>query len=229
MKKMFFAAMVAAALPLVAQTAAPCDVHSITVTGSGSATVAPDRVTFTVGVFTNAPTVSEAYKTNNEKTRRVVKSLKDLGVTDTEIQTSNFEIQTAYDDYPQRKAHGYNVSNNVTVTRENPKMVSDLLNAAVEAGANEARGVSFFVADPKPTRERAIERAVNDARVQAEKLASATGATLGRVLQVTTTELPAALGYAKNAVAEAITVMAPAIESGVETITYSVTITYELK
>lgn len=227
MRKMFFAVGFAA-LPLFAQTP-PCDVHSITVSGTGTATVVPDRVSFTVGVFTNAPTVGEAYKTNSAKTQKVIKALEDLGVKQTEIQTSNFSIQTAYEVDGPRKQRGFNVTNSVTVTREDPKAASDLLNAAVEAGANEAGALSFFAADPRAARDRAIERAMDNARAQAEKLAATAGATLGKVTRITTVNENEVTPYSKNAVAESITVTSAIVESGVETISYSVTVTYELK
>jgi uncharacterized protein YggE len=218
------------ALPLLADP--PCDVHSVTVTGTGTAKIIPDRVSFTVGVFTNSPSVSEAFKGNNQKTHRVVDALKQRGVKDTEIQTSNFSIASAWDDYPARKRNGYNVSNNVTVTREDPRAVSELIQAAVEAGANEASGVTFYNSDPSATRDRAIERAVKDARMQAEKLAAVTGSTLGRATMISTADLANINGWMRNnSVAEAITVTAsgPAIEAGTNTVNYSVTITYELK
>src|SRR3954452_18953369 len=126
------------ALPVLAD--APCDLHSITVTGTGTAKVVPDRVSFTVGVFTNSASVSEAFKGNNEKTHRVVEALKQRGVKATEIQTSNFSIATAYDNYAAHKQTGYNITNSVTVTREDPKSAGDLIAVAVEAGANEANG-----------------------------------------------------------------------------------------
>lgn len=112
--------------------------------------VAPDRVAFTVGVFTNAPTVSAAFTANNEKTQRVIAALKARGVKPAEIQTSNFAIGAA-DEYvlsATNKKQGYNVMNNVTVTREDPSAVSDLIHSTVDAGANEARNLRFFVADP---------------------------------------------------------------------------------
>jgi len=222
-------ALVFVSLPLFAETP-PCDQHTVTVTGTGSVKIAPDRVSFTVGVFTNAPTVSEAFKTNNAKTHSVVDALKKHGVKDAEIQTSNFSIQTAYDvDSMKRTHYGYNVSNNVTVTREDPKSVSELIQAAVDAGANEANGVSFFNSDQNVARDAAIERAVKDARLQAEKIVAAAGGVLGKALAVTTNAVPSV--YPFNSVTEMITVtaQAPAIEAGSNTVTYSATITYELK
>jgi uncharacterized protein YggE len=106
----------------------------------------------------------------------------------------------------------------------------------VEAGANEANGVTFFNSDPTQARDRAIERAVKDARVQAEKLAAATASTLGRATMVSTMpsggDMSNVNGWMRlNTVAEAITVTgsAPAIEAGTSTISYNVTITYELR
>jgi uncharacterized protein YggE len=221
-----------AALPMFGSEPV-CDVHSITVTGNGTAKIAPDRVSFSVGVNTTTPTVTEAFNTNNEKTARVVAALKARGVLDAEIQTSNFSISTDYDNYSgRRKVIGYIVTNMVTVTRENPKGAADLIAVAVNAGANEANGVTFFNADPAASRDRAIERAVRDARAQADKLAGVTGVTLGRVLTITTAEVPTSPSMNNNSYrSQYITVTAesPAIEAGTNIISYSVTITYELK
>jgi uncharacterized protein YggE len=220
------------ALPALADP--PCDVHTITVTGNGSAKVVPDRVSFTVGVFTNSASVREAFKGNNEKTHRVVEALKQRGVKDTEIQTSNFSIGSAYDEMA-RKKNGFNVTNSVTVTREDPKSAGDLIAVAVEAGANEASGVTFFNSDPTSTRDRAIERAVKDARLQAEKLAAATGSTLGRATMISTAlsgaDMSNVNGWMRLNTVEGVnmTGSAPAIETGTSTISYNVTITYELR
>jgi uncharacterized protein YggE len=235
MTRMKIVLIAAACLALPVLGEPPCDIHSITVTGAGTAKIAPDRASFTVGVITNSPSVSEAFRGNNEKTHQVVDALKQRGVKDTEIQTSNFSIASAYDVSTGSKKIEYNVINSVTVTREDPKAVSDLIAAAVEAGANEANGVTFFNSDPTSTRDRAIERAVKDARAQAEKLAAATGSTLGRATIISTMptggDLSNVNGWMRlNTMQEAITVTAaPAIESGTSTIAYSVTITYELR
>ena len=223
-----FVAIAFVSLPLLAQMPTPCDQHSITVTGTGSAKIVPDRVAFTVGVFTNAPTVSEAFKTNNEKTHAVVNALKSHGVKDAEIQTSNFSIATAYDTDAARTRHGYNVSNTVTVTREDPNSVSELIQAAVDAGANEANGITFFNSDQNAARDRAIERAVKDARMQAEKIAAGVGGVVGKSLNVTTGAVyPNSFSF--QATQELTVTAAPAVEIGTNTVTYSVTVTYELK
>jgi uncharacterized protein YggE len=186
-------------------------------------------VSFTVGVATSAKTVRDAFRANNAKTHAVIDALKKAGVSDSEIQTTNFSIDQPYDAETRKRLDEFLVSNNVTVTRRDPSSVSDLLQAAIDAGANQAGGLVFFVAHPAAARDEALAAAYADARGRAEKLAAAAKRMLGAATVITTVPMP--YGYAQNNVAEAITVSAdtPAIETGVTRITETVTVTFELK
>ena len=140
----------------------------ITVTGTGAARAVPDHVSFTVGVVTTSGSIAQSFHSNNEKTDRVVRALKGHGVKDEEIQTSNFTIDSPYDPRTQAKSTSlYMVMNNVTVTRDDPKSVSDLIQVAIDAGANSASNLVFFNTNPTAARDRAIELAIRDARAQA--------------------------------------------------------------
>jgi uncharacterized protein len=213
--------------------AVPCDdPNTIVVTGTGTALIVPDRVSFTVGVVTSSASVATAFQSNNEKTNAIVRALKRRQVRDTEIQTSNFSVDSPWDPETQRKSSRvYVVTNSVTVTREDPKAVSELIQAAIDAGANSASNLTFFNSNPAAARDRAIELAVRDARAQAEKLATSVGRGVGAALQISTTFVPRMPGWRNNAVSEAITVTAaaPTIEAGTNEVTYSVTVTWELK
>jgi uncharacterized protein YggE len=132
-----------------------------------------------MGVVTASPSVANAFRSNNEKTNRIIEALKRRGVRDAEIQTSNFTIDSPWDPQTQRKStNHYLVSNSVTVTREDPKTVSELIQLAVDAGANSASN-----SNPAAARDRAIELAIRDARAQAEKIATAVGRTVGAALR----------------------------------------------
>jgi uncharacterized protein YggE len=210
---------------------APCDVKTVVVTGSGVARVLPDRVSFTVGVATSAPTVAEAFAKNNTKTRKVIDALKSRGIAAADVQTSNFSIDSPWDPKTQQKRPDlFLVANSVTVTVREIAAVSGLIQAAVDAGANQAGNLRFFTADPRAARDRAIELATADARAQAEKLAAATGHTLGAAMAISTGFATPDYPMRNNAVMETITVTAAAdIEGGSDSVGYSVTITYELK
>lgn len=205
--------------------------QTVTVTGTGSAKVVPDRVSFTVGVSTEKASVRESFTENNAKTGRVVAALRALGVTDTEIQTSNFSIHSPYDPRLERENPSrFVVTNSVTVTRQNPEGVSDLLQAAVDAGANQAGQLNFFVADPTAGRDEALDRAYRDAQAQAARLAAAAKRSLGDVVSITAVPMMRT-PYDMNVASEAIAVTGggPAIETGVARFHYSVMVTYDLR
>lgn len=180
----------ASAVVSVAQPAAPprhemMRPETISVTGTGRSNVAPDRVTFTLGVQTLAATVDQAVNENNQRIAAVVAALKKAGAGEQEIRTSNFSVYPQQD-YSQQsqlpRITGYQVTNNVTVTRENVTDAGRLLQAAVNAGVNTASGLTFVVSDPAKGRSEGLKAAFEDARTKAAVLAQAAGRTLGRAL-----------------------------------------------
>lgn len=78
----------------------------------------------------------------------------------------------------------YRVSNMLHITVRKIDTVGDVLSRAVEAGANQAWGVSFDIDDPEPLAQKSRAEAVEDARKQGEELAKLAGVKLGRVVSV---------------------------------------------
>jgi len=196
----------------------------VTVSGSATLRLKPDRASFSVGVETGAQAVSEAFKRNTAKLNAVVAALKKRGVASQEIQTSNFSIASRVE--KGKKASGFRVSNLVTVTREDPASISELLQAAVAAGANQVEGLRFFVGDPGKSQPRGLEMAFQNARAKAEKLASLSGKSLGEVVCVAD-QSPSVLSgglLARNYDAEALN-----IEVGTEALNFNVSVVFELK
>jgi hypothetical protein len=182
-----------------AQTATPAPqpvlnpARTITVVGQGSSRVMPDVASVTVGVETMADTVADATQENQVKMRAILAALKQLGILDKDVQTSNYSISLNRLPTPQPLAEGeaaqqetekYTVSNMVTVTIRDLDLVSEVLDAVVEAGANSVWGVNFAVDKPETMLEEARARAVADARARAEALADLGGVTLGSVMSM---------------------------------------------
>jgi len=198
--------------------------RTVTVNGAATLRLKPDRASFSVVVETGAQSVSEAFKRNTAKLNAVVGALKERGVASQEIQTSNFSISSRVE--KGKKAPGFRVSNLVTVTREDPASISELLQAAVAAGANQVEGLRFFVGDPGKSQPRGLEMAFQNARAKAEKLASLSGKSLGEVVCVAD-QSPSVLSgglLARNYDAEA-----PNIEVGTEALNFNVSVVFELK
>ena len=79
---------------------------------------------------------------------------------------------------------GYLVSNMVRVTVRDVEKAGDVLDAVVQAGANQVFGVSFTVSDESAWQSKARARAMADARSRAQELAGLAEVELGAVLSV---------------------------------------------
>jgi uncharacterized protein len=219
------------AVPAAAQAPpALAAAETLSLSGTGRVELAPDRAVFTVGVQTTAPTVATALQENNTRVSTIVAALKRLGA-DREIRTSHVSI------YPQQeqqggrapKIVGYQVSNNITVTRDDPASVGKFLQAAVDAGANSVSGVSFTVSDPTRGRDVALQAAFADARAKAEVLARAAGRAVGRALTIAEGSMarpPVPVPYEMRAMRGSADIP---IESGTEEVSFSVSVVFELR
>jgi uncharacterized protein YggE len=210
--------------------------ETISVSGTGRTSVAPDRFTFTVGVQSVAPTVDQAVNENNNRVASVVAALKKAGATDSEIRTSNFAIWPQQD-YTQGKLPtilGYQVSNNITVTKSRVADAGSLLQVAVNAGVNQSSGLQFEVSDPAKGRTEGMNAAFADAKAKAAVLAGAAGRTLGRAMTISEGvqqspppyPMPRAMAMRAEA-AQAVSDIP--IESGSQEMTYTVSVVFELR
>ena len=238
MKRFLCTLMIAA--PLTAQTVTqpPREtglLETISVTGTGHATLTPDRFSFSAGVQTTAPTVEEAVNQNNTKMQNVIAALKKAGATDQEIRTANFSIypQQVYEQGQPPRVVGYQAANSVVVTKKDISAAGRLLQVALNAGANETSGLSFEVADPSRGRDQGLRAAFDDARAKAALLAQAAGRTLGRAMTIiegaaVTPPPPRPMPVGVMAArAEAVS-MVP-VESGSRELTYTVSVMFEMR
>lgn len=178
---------------LTAQSAKPNPDRTITVVGSGEATAKPDKAYFYAGVEVTADTVQEATRRNNEVMQAIVAALTDMGVEEKDIQTSNFSVslERGTERFPMsektkagEEQPRYRVSNMVQVTVWDIEKVSELLDATINAGANNIWGITFTISETKALESEARAKAMQDARARAEELATLAGVSLGRIVSV---------------------------------------------
>lgn len=161
--------------------------RAITVVGEGKVLIEPDIARVTIGVETVKNTVQEASAENKTTVEAVLAALRAQGIEDKDIQTSGFSIYADRYGPEGPLAEGdvrYRVSNNVMVVIRNLENVGTILDAAVEAGANNIYGVEFALDDPSAIESDAREKAIADARTKAEDIASLSEVTLGQVISV---------------------------------------------
>lgn len=160
---------------------------TITVVGEGKVTLEPDIARVSIGVETVTNTVKEASDQNRATVEAVLEALREQGIADEDLQTSGFSIYAERFGPDGPLAEGdvrYRVSNNVSVTIRELANVGTILDAAIEAGANNIYGVEFALDDPGDAEADARAAAIADANEKAAELAELTGTSLGQVVSV---------------------------------------------
>jgi uncharacterized protein len=162
--------------------------RSISISGHGEARAVPDIATISLGVMSSAETAQAALAANTKTMTELMALLKQAGIAEGDIATSNFSVNPRYD-YGQGgtqppKVVGYDVINTVTVTARRIVMLGDLLDKAVEAGSNQIYGISFSVSKPEAMLDEGRKAAVADARRKAEIYATTAGFTLGDIISL---------------------------------------------
>lgn len=200
----------------------------ITVTGQAEAQAVPDIATLSIGVETEARTPGEALADNAVSMNAVMKQLKDAGIEDKDLQTSQLGIWPIFAEREQpRKTVAYRASNQLAVTIRDIDRIGDILDKAVADGANSVNGPTFGIADPAPLLDAARENAVRDAIAKAERYAAAAGVELGEILSI---DEGGASGpvFPRQMRADAMAASTP-IAPGETTIAASVTITLAIR
>ncbi|MBB5519816.1 SIMPL domain-containing protein [Amphiplicatus metriothermophilus] len=204
--------------------------RTLVATGTGEAAAAPDLLTLSIGVETEAETAAEALRRNNVQMQAAIDRLKQRGVAEKDMQTSNFSVNPRYD-YQERRAPrivGYTASNMLSVRLRDLDKAGVVIDEVVADGANRLNGLSFGFSNDAALLAKAREAAVADAKAKAETLARAAGVSLGPVIQIQEgrAESPIVVAGARMAMAEAKDVP---IQTGESTIAATVTLVYEIR
>ena len=161
----------------------PPATRTIRVSGSGRAVLSPDIAYVNIGVHTESKDAVEAVTNNNIQTQKVTDALVDAGIDEKDIKTTNFSIYPRQDYDSQGKPTGeitYIVENSVHVTVRDLDQIGEILNTAVQAGANTIHGIQFDVSD----KTEALSEA--NAETVAKELAQAAGVELGEIQTIST-------------------------------------------
>jgi uncharacterized protein YggE len=177
------AAMTASSAGLQAETSLP---RTITVVGEGKVRIKPDIAQINIGIEIISDTVKDASSQAAATMNTVLATLTAQGIEEKDIQTSGYSIwvERPYGPEGPTGTTQYHVTNTVIVTIRDLEKVGTILDASIEAGANNIYGVTFSVADPNPLMSQAREKAVADASAKAQELAKLNNVTVGEVISV---------------------------------------------
>jgi uncharacterized protein len=180
------AALLAAPTQAAAQTQTPISDTPVVVTiGEGVIKRAPDRAWVTISAESRAKTPAEAQKLNATAMNAVLDKIKGLGLPADAIRTSSYDLQPEFDYANNRQTlRGYVARNAVEVRVDDFPKLGEVLDVAVGAGATNVGGVRFDLKDRSETEQQALQRAVADARAQADTVAKAAGMKVERIMRI---------------------------------------------
>jgi uncharacterized protein YggE len=213
-------AVAGVAQPHFGHAAATTSTKTITVTGTGSVTAVPDRARFDFTVETKATTAKAALAQNSAAAAAVVAAVKNAGVADADIQTSQVSLSPQTNEAGTQIV-GYSASNSISVKSTIAKAGS-IVDAAVGAGADGVSGPSLSISDQDATYRDALKKAVAAAHAKAQTLADAAGLNLGGVQTI----VEGAAQYPVPLAQKADLSAGVAIQPGTQTVDATVTVTY---
>ena len=204
--------------------------HTISVTGVGRVTIAPDVADLRLGVQLTRPTVKAARADAAAAMTKVIAALRSAGIAEKDIQTAALSLQPMYDYRSggnQGKLTGFMITNAVSATVRDLDRVSDAVDGAMAAGATTVDGITFRVEDQAAAEAQARTQAMAQAKAKAQQLASAAGVSIVGVASIAegSGSVPVPMPYAAGAKAAALDVATP-IQVGTNEVEISVSVTY---
>lgn len=154
----------------------------ISVSGNATENYQADTVTVTLSVITSAKTVKEATQENNKTAGNVISSIKKVinSSTDT-IKTSMYSVYPEYIYDNSKRTNvltGYKAVNQVTVTSKQINNGSNIIDAAISAGANRVENIDFSKDRNTISCKSVIEKATANAKQNANYALQELGAKI---------------------------------------------------
>ncbi len=168
-----------------AQTPSPAEGPVVITMGEGIVKRAPDRAWVTIAAESRAKTPGEVQKLNADAMSAVMQKLKGVGLPAEAIRTAAYELRPEFDYANNRQTlRGYVARNAIEVRVDDLPKLGEVLDVAVGAGATSVSGIRFDLKDRSGAEQMALQRAVADARAQADTAAQAAGLKVERVMRI---------------------------------------------
>lgn len=216
-------------------TASDAQQRTLNVTGTGTVDVQPDIAVINIGVSSKNENLTDALDENNDKANGIKQTLIDLGVAEEDIQTSNFNVypQQQQDmpvspEEPAQTQTFFVVQNTVSITVRELNGLGDILAAVVDEGANTINGINFNLEDPSAAMAEARQKAIADAKEQAQAIAEAAGVRLGEITSISINDYGMPTPKGARVMEQAADSSVP-ISSGMLTVQVTASISYEIR
>lgn len=225
----------------------PSILESFTISAEGKVVAIPDVAQFSFSVITEGgENISSLTGDNTEKVNSIIAFIKESGVEEKDIKTSQYSISPRYQYYdcnnirtpsgenicPPPEIVGYTVRQSVSVKVRDFEKIGVVIAGVSANGANTVSGLSFKIDDTDALQNEARTQAIVRAREKAEAIAKAGKFRIGKLISLDEGYAPS-YRYGVGGVAESLAFsdakQSPSIEPGSQEVTINVTLRYEIK
>ncbi len=183
-----FAIVAGTAASAGAQTSGSRRIATLSVSGDGSVTRAPDRATVSFRIETTNDVAAAATSANAAIADALTARLAPLHIPAAAISTSgyalNYNPRPSKPDPNSNQRYGYTVDRTIDVVVDSPAATGAVVDAAVAAGVTNVNGVAFTLRDRHAAVRAAQAAALADAVAQAQNLAALAKVRLVRIVAI---------------------------------------------
>jgi uncharacterized protein YggE len=161
----------------------------LVVVGHGKVLADPDQAAVELGVTKRAHTARTAQEQVNQTVQLIISALSDLKIEEKDIRTSRVQLHPVYNSGSRqnpatREIVAYEATYSLSIQVSDLNQVGTVIDLALEAGANQLRGVRYELREESQFRQQALEKAIQDASAKAEVLAKAAGVQIVRIIEI---------------------------------------------
>lgn len=206
--------------------------RTISTTGTGEVSADADRAVVSVAVTARAETAEAARSAVAESATQMRDALRDAGVDDDAVTTASYRLHPYYSDVDRetgtREIAGYEAVHAYQI-ETTPDAAGTVVDTAIGNGASEVSNVRFTLSSETRAelRERALERAMNAARADADAMASAADLSVAYVQSATSSDSHGPI-YAVRETAADVGGAPTQFDAGSVTVTARVEVTYRV-
>lgn len=165
--------------------------RQIVVKGVGTATTSPDQVTVSLSVSSRKRDYEETLNENATLIEALNQSLKQIGFDKKAVKTTNFTVQTEYDQSRDRNGNfqrvfvGYRCTHQLKISFDfSNEKLGKTLAAISQSIADPELSIRFTIKDPSDIKKDLLRSAADNAREKAELLCEASNVKLGKLLSI---------------------------------------------
>jgi uncharacterized protein len=201
-------------------------------TGEATVSAKPDQALIEIGVVTQGSTAIAAAAQNAKQTDAVLADLRKLLGGSNQLKTTSYSVRPNYQ-YPKPGAAaaitGYIATNVVEVTLDDLAQVSKVIDSATQSGANNIQHLQYRLKNPRAVRGQALREAAEQAKANAESIASGLGLKVVRVLSAEEVTSEEGFAMAKKAPPPPPPGIAPATPVEIRMIDVGATVTLRVE